>query len=203
VTKTSTTLRLVLAGAVLACSPWFTNSSLGAPPPVDPEGHRWWQHAAFYEIYPRSFADSNSDGIGDLKGITAHLDYLKWLGVDALWLTPMFPSPQVDFGYDLSDYQNVDPEYGTLADMDRLIAEAKKQNIRIILDFVMNHTSDRHPWFQESASSRTNPKRNWYVWRDGIRPGQPPNNWIAGFGGPAWKFDPKTGQWYYHYFYPE
>jgi alpha-glucosidase len=198
----------VCAAAVLAGLLWVAGSSLGAPPPVDSEGHRWWQHAAFYEIYPRSFADSNNDGIGDLKGITAHLDYLNWLGVDALWLTPMFPSPQVDFGYDVSDYQNVNPDYGTLADMDSLIATAKKQNTRIILDFVMNHTSDRHPWFQESASSRMNPKRNWYVWRDGarrdgVRTGQPPNNWISGFGGPAWKLDAKTGQWYYHYFYPE
>src|SRR5689334_9067243 len=117
---------------------------------TDPEGHRWWQHAVFYEVYPRSFADTNNDGIGDLQGITAHLDYLRWLGVDAIWITPMYPSPQVDFGYDVSDYENVNPDYGTLADMDRLIAGAKKQNIRVVLDFVMNHTSDKHPWFLQS-----------------------------------------------------
>ena len=170
--------------------------------PVDAEGHRWWQHAVFYEIYPRSFADSNHDGVGDLNGIGSRLDYLRWLGVDAIWLTPMFPSPQVDFGYDVSDYQNVNPEYGNLADMDRLIAGARRRNIRIILDFVMNHTSDQHPWFVESSSSRTNPKRDWYVWRDSVK-GKPPNNWVSIFGGPAWKFDSRTTQWYYHYFYPQ
>jgi alpha-glucosidase len=170
---------------------------------ADQEGYPWWQRAVFYEIYPRSFADSNGDGIGDLNGITSRLDYLRWLGVDAIWLTPIFPSPQVDFGYDVSDYEDVNPEYGTRADLDRLIAEAKERNIRVILDFVMNHTSNQHPWFQESRTSRTNPKRTWYVWRDGRSPGQPPNNWISGFGGPAWSFDAGTGQWYYHYFYPE
>src|SRR5215469_7150836 len=170
---------------------------------TDAQGRPWWQQAVFYEIYPRSFADSNNDGIGDLNGIRSHLDYLKWLGVDAIWLTPMFPSPQVDFGYDVSDFENVNPEYGTLSDMDGLIAEGRKKNIRVLLDFVMNHTSDRHPWFIESESSRTNPKRDWYMWRDGKGPGRPPNNWAALFGGPAWKFDSKTGQWYYHYFYPE
>ncbi len=174
-----------------------------APDPVDAEGHHWWQHAVFYELYPRSFADSNNDGIGDLNGIASHLEYLRWLGVDAVWLTPMFPSPQVDFGYDVSDYQNVDPQYGTLADMDRLIAAAKKNRIRMILDFVMNHTSDQHPWFRESASSRSNSRRDWYIWRDSRRPGQPPNNWMSTFGGPAWKLDPRTTQWYYHYFYPQ
>jgi alpha-glucosidase len=170
---------------------------------VDAEGHQWWQHAVFYEIYPRSFADSNNDGIGDLNGITAKLDYLKDLGVDAIWITPCFPSPQVDFGYDVSDYENIDPMYGTLADFERLASEAKKRNIRIILDFVINHTSDQHSWFKESRSSRDNPKRDWYIWRDGKGENQPPNNWLSTFGGPAWKFDPATGQWYYHYFYPE
>ena len=167
------------------------------------EGQAWWQHAVFYEIYPRSFADSNNDGIGDLNGIRSRLDYLRWLGVDAIWLTPMFPSPQVDFGYDVSDYENVNPEYGSLADLDRLIAEAKQKKVRVVLDFVMNHTSDQHPWFRESASSRKNPKRDWYVWRDSRQPGRPPNNWVSTFGGPAWKFDPRTSQWYYHYFYPQ
>jgi alpha-glucosidase len=170
---------------------------------VDAEGHQWWQHAVFYEIYPRSFADSNNDGIGDLNGITAKLDYLKDLGVDAIWITPCFPSPQVDFGYDVSDYENIDPMYGTLADFERLASEAKKRNIRIILDFVINHTSDQHAWFKESRSSRDNPKRDWYIWRDGKGENQPPNNWLSTFGGPAWKFDPTTRQWYYHYFYPE
>src|SRR2546423_3930484 len=170
---------------------------------LDAEGHQWWQHAVFYEIYPRSFADSNSDGIGDLNGITAKLDYLKDLGVDAIWITPCFPSPQVDFGYDVADYENIDPMYGTLADFERLASEAKKHSIRIIMDFVMNHTSDQHAWFKESRSSRDNPKRDWFIWRDGKGPGQPPNNWLSTFGGSAWKFDPITGQWYYHFFYPE
>src|SRR6202163_2524481 len=122
---------------------------------VDREGHQWWQHAVFYEIYPRSFADSNNDGVGDLKGITSKLDYLKDLGVDAIWIAPCFPSQQVDFGYDVSDYENIDPMYGTLADFDRLVAEGKKRNIRILLDFVPNHTSDQHKWFLDSKSSRT------------------------------------------------
>lgn len=163
----------------------------------------WWQRAVFYEVYPRSFADSNNDGIGDLPGITSRLDYLRDLGVDAIWITPCFPSPQVDFGYDVSNYEDIDPMYGTLADMDRLIAEAKKRNIRIILDFVMNHTSDQHPWFIDSKSSRTSAHRDWYIWRDGKGPGQPPNNWTSVFGGSAWQFDPATGQYYYHYFYPQ
>jgi alpha-glucosidase len=170
---------------------------------LDSEGHQWWQHAVFYEIYPRSFADSSNNGIGDLNGITAKLDYLKDLGIDAIWLTPCYPSPQVDFGYDVSDYENIDPMYGTLADFERLASEAKKRNIRIIMDFVMNHTSDQHAWFKESKSSKDNPKRDWYIWRDGKGPDQPPNNWLSTFGGSAWKFDPITGQWYYHFFYPE
>lgn len=168
---------------------------------VDSEGHQWWQHAVFYEIYPRSYADSNNDGIGDLNGITSKLDYLKQLGVDAIWITPCFPSPQVDFGYDVSDYKNIDPMYGTLKDFDRMQSEAKKRNIRIILDFVINHTSDKHPWFVDSRSSRTAVHRDWYVWHDGKGPGQPPNNWESTFGHSAWQFDPKTGQYYYHYFY--
>ena len=171
--------------------------------PVDAEGHQWWQHAVFYEIYPRSFADSNNDGIGDLNGIASKLDYLKELGVDAIWITPCFPSPQLDFGYDVSDYEAIDPMYGTMKDFDHLVSEAKKRNIRVILDFVVNHTSDQHAWFKESRSSRTNPKRDWYIWRDGKGPGQPPNNWLSTFGLSAWKLDPKTNQYYYHYFYPE
>ena len=176
-------------------------SAQGAP--RDAEGHEWWQHAVFYEIYPRSYADSNNDGIGDLKGISSKLDYLKQLGVDAVWLTPCFPSPQVDFGYDVSDYQDIDPMYGTLADFDRMASEGKARDIRIILDFVMNHTSDKHKWFLDSKSSRTSNYRDWYMWRDGKGPKRPPNNWLSTFGGPAWKFDGKTGQWYYHFFYPQ
>src|SRR6267154_2323486 len=170
---------------------------------VDKEGHQWWQHAVFYEIYPRSFADSNNDGVGDLKGIASKLDYLKDLGVDAIWISPCFPSPQVDFGYDVSDYENIDPMYGTLADFDVLASEAKKRNIHIILDFVVNHSSDQHKWFLDSKSSRTSAHRDWYIWRDGKGPGEPPNNWVSIFGGSAWKFDPATNQYYYHYFYAE
>ena len=170
---------------------------------VDAEGHQWWQHAVFYEIYPRSFADSNNDGIGDLNGITSKLDYLKDLGVDAIWISPCFPSPQVDFGYDVSDYENIDPMYGTLADFDALATAAKKRGIHVILDFVLNHTSDQHKWFLDSKSSRTSEHRNWYVWRDGKGSGQPPNNWTSNFGGSAWKFDPGSNQYYYHYFYPQ
>ncbi len=172
---------------------------------TDAQGHEWWQHAVFYEVYPRSFADSNGDGVGDLNGIASKIPYLQDLGVDAIWITPCFPSPQVDFGYDVSNYENIAPEYGTLADYDRLQAEARKRGIRIIFDFVVNHTSDRHAWFVESRSSRTSPKRDWYIWRDGRRDAagrrQPPNNWNSGFGGSAWQWDPKTSQYYYHFFY--
>jgi len=171
--------------------------------PVDAEGHQWWQHAVFYEIYPRSFMDSNNDGIGDLNGIASKLDYLKSLGVDAIWITPCYPSPQIDFGYDVSDYENIDPMYGTLADFDRLQEAAKKRGIRIIMDFVMNHTSDQHAWFIDSRPSRTAAKRDWYMWHDGNATGGPPNNWISTFGGSAWTLDAKTGQYFYHYFYAQ
>jgi alpha-glucosidase len=167
---------------------------------VDAEGHQWWQNAVFYELYPRSFADSNGDGIGDLNGIDSRLGYLKDLGVDAIWISPCYPSPQVDFGYDVSDYENIDPMYGTLKDFDHLAHDARKRDIRIVMDFVLNHTSPQHQWFIDSASSRTSAHRDWYIWRDGKAPGVPPNNWISGFGGSAWQFDPKTGQYYYHYF---
>lgn len=190
-------IRLFSVALLLMCG----LCSSAAAHTVDAEGHQWWQHAVFYELYPRSFADSNNDGIGDLNGITSKLDYLKQLGVDAIWITPCFPSPQVDFGYDVSDYENIDPMYGTLKDFDRMQAEAKRRNIRIILDFVVNHTSDKHPWFIDSRSSRTAVHRDWYVWRDGKGPGQPPNNWESTFGHSAWQFDPKTKQYYYHYFY--
>jgi len=168
----------------------------------------WWRNAVFYEIYPRSYADANNDGIGDLKGITAHLDYLKDLGVDAIWLTPIYPSPQVDFGYDISDYVAIDTQYGTMADFDRLMAEANKRHIRVLMDMVMNHTSDKHKWFLQSRSSKTNPYRDWYVWHDGkgetaTDKGQPPNNWQSVFGGSAWEWDDKTRQYYYHKFYTQ
>jgi alpha-glucosidase len=161
----------------------------------------WWKHAVIYEIYPRSFQDTNGDGVGDLNGITSRLDYLKDLGIDAIWLTPFYPSPQVDFGYDISDYTAVDPQFGTMEDFEHLVSEAKKRNIRVIVDYVANHTSDQHPWFKESRSSRDNPKRDWYIWRDGKAPGKPPNNWESWFGHSAWTFDSKTRQYYYHYFY--
>jgi alpha-glucosidase len=163
----------------------------------------WWRHAVIYEVYPRSFQDSNGDGIGDLNGITSRLDYLEDLGVDAIWITPVYPSPQVDFGYDISDYTAIDRQYGTLADFDHLVAQAKKRRIRVIMDFVPNHTSDQHPWFQASRSSRDNPKRDWYIWRNGRGPGQPPNNWLSWFGHSAWAFDSTTGLYYYHFFYPQ
>ena len=166
----------------------------------------WWKNAVIYEIYPRSFQDTNNDGLGDLNGITAHLDYLHDLGVDAIWISPCYPSPQADFGYDISDYKNIDPAYGTLADFDRLVSEAKKRNIRILMDMVMNHTSDKHKWFIESRSSKTNPYRDWYVWHDGKNQtasdkGEPPNNWLSVFGHSAWEWDPTTRQYYYHKFY--
>ncbi len=166
----------------------------------------WWKNAVIYELYPRSFQDSNGDGIGDLNGITQRLDYLKELGVDAIWLSPIYPSPQVDFGYDVSDYENIDPQYGTLADFDHLVAEANKRHIRVLMDMVMNHTSDKHKWFLESRSSRTNPYRDWYMWHDGkgetaTDKGKVPNNWQSDFGHSAWEWDEKTRQYYYHKFY--
>jgi alpha-glucosidase len=190
-----------LVCALFLCSSQPMASGQSAGKTVDPEGHQWWQNAVVYEIYPRSFADSNNDGIGDLKGIASKLDYLKDLGVDAIWITPCFPSPQVDFGYDVSDYENIDPMYGTLVDFDNLVSEAKKRGIHVILDFVLNHTSDQHKWFLDSKSSRTSEHRDWYIWRDGKAPGQPPNNWVSDFGGSTWTFDPTTNQYYYHYFH--
>ncbi|MGB7758610.1 MAG: alpha-glucosidase [Bryobacteraceae bacterium] len=186
--------RLPIASLVVACA----QVAFAAEPATE-----WWQNAVIYEIYPRSFADSNGDGIGDLNGITQHLDYLQELGVDAIWITPFYPSPQVDFGYDISDYQAIDPQYGTLVDFDRLVAEAKKRDIRVITDMVLNHTSDRHPWFVESRSSRTNPKADWYMWHDAKPGGGPPNNWESLFGHSAWTFEPKRNQFYYHEFYTE
>jgi alpha-glucosidase len=158
----------------------------------------WWQQAVIYQIYPRSFADSNNDGLGDLAGITAHLDYLAHLGIGAIWLSPFYPSPDKDFGYDISDYVQVDPRFGTLADFDRLLEAAHARHIRIILDLVLNHTSDQHPWFLASRSSREDPKADWYIWSDSI-----PNNWQSVVGGPAWTYSPERGQYYYHMFLPQ
>ena len=198
--------RIVLSLVTLLIGSGILGLTASAQTPahaVDAQGHQWWQHAVFYEIYPRSFADSNNDGVGDLKGIASTLYYLKDLGVDAIWISPCFPSPQVDFGYDVSDYENIDPMYGTLADFDLLASEAKKRNIHIILDFVVNHSSDQHKWFLDSKSTRTSAHRDWYIWRDGKGPGEPPNNWTSTFGGSAWKLDPTTNQYYYHFFYAE
>ena len=186
---------LLLLLAVMATS--FRAQEAAAPVSPDP----WWKHAVIYEVYPRSFQDSNGDGIGDINGIASRLDYLKELGIDAIWITPMYPSPQIDFGYDIANYTAIDPQYGTMGDFDHLMAEAKKRNIRVIMDYVANHTSDQNAWFQESRSSRTNPKRDWYIWRDGKGPRKPPNNWQSWFGHSAWTYDQKTGQYYYHYFY--
>jgi alpha-glucosidase len=163
------------------------------------EPRPWWQSATIYQIYPRSFQDSNGDGVGDLKGIRRRLPYLVDLGVDAVWLSPIFQSPMADFGYDISDYTAIDPLFGTMDDFDALLAEAHRLGLKLILDFVPNHTSDKHPWFIESRSSRDNPKRDWYLWRDG-KDGGPPNNWLSEFGGSAWQYDETTGQYYYHAF---
>ena len=163
----------------------------------------WWKHGVIYQIYPRSFQDTDGDGVGDLKGIGERLEYLQWLGVDAIWISPIYPSPMADFGYDVSNYCDVDPLFGSLDDFDHLVASAHARDLKVILDFVPNHTSDRHPWFLESRSSRTNSRRDWYIWRDGKADGSPPNNWLSQFGGPAWTFDHKTGQYYLHSFLRE
>ena len=164
----------------------------------------WWQEGIVYQIYPRSFQDSNGDGSGDLPGIISRLDYLQWLGVTALWISPTYPSPMADFGYDVSDYTAVDPLFGTLADMEALIAAAHARELRVILDLVPNHSSSEHPWFRESRASRDNPRRDWYYWQDPAPDGGPPNNWLAHFGGgSAWEWDETTGQYYLHLFLAE
>jgi alpha-glucosidase len=160
----------------------------------------WWQHGTIYQIYPRSFQDSNGDGIGDLKGILQRLDYLQWLGIECIWLSPIYPSPMADFGYDISDYTGVSPLFGTLDDFDLLLQEVHSRGMKLILDLVPNHTSDQHPWFIESRSSRDNPKRDWYIWHDGQADGALPNNWLSVFGGHAWEWDDTTQQYYYHAF---
>jgi alpha-glucosidase len=163
----------------------------------------WWRDGIIYQIYPRSFADSNDDGIGDLPGIISKLDYLHALGVDAIWLSPIYPSPDVDFGYDVADYCEIDPKFGTLQDFEALVKGAKKRDIHIILDLVLNHTSDQHPWFLEAKKSKDNPYHDWYLWQDPKPYGDPPNNWASWFGGPAWELDPDLGQYYYHMFHKE
>ncbi|GER92190.1 hypothetical protein KDW_63520 [Dictyobacter vulcani] len=162
--------------------------------------YSWWQSGVVYQIYPRSFMDSNGDGIGDLAGIHQRLDYLQWLGVDAIWLSPIYPSPMADFGYDIADYTNIDPLFGTLQDFEVLLRETHKRNMKMILDFVPNHTSDEHAWFVESRASRENEKRDWYIWKDPAEDGGPPNNWTSFFGGSAWEFDNASGQYYLHMF---
>jgi alpha-glucosidase len=191
-------MRLLPLFLMMAALPVYAEESIKSA-----SDSRWWEHAVFYQIYPRSYKDSNGDGVGDLNGITKQLNYLKSLGVDAIWITPFYPSPQIDFGYDVSDYAAVDPQFGSLADFDRLVKEAHKRKIKVITDLVLNHTSDQHAWFKESRSSRTNPKRDWYIWKGPGPNGEYPNNWYSGFGPHAWTLDKNTNQFYYHYFYPE
>ena len=164
---------------------------------------KWWERGIIYQIYPRSFMDSNGDGVGDLVGIRSKVDYLQWLGVDAIWISPIYPSPMADFGYDISNYTDIDPIFGTLNDFDALLADAHDRGLKVLLDYVPNHTSDHHPWFLESRSSRDCAKRDWYIWRDPKVGGGPPNNWLSNFGGGAWEWDEKTGQYYYHAFLKE
>jgi alpha-glucosidase len=213
-TKSAVSAAAICAFVLSSASSVSITAAQSASPSItqaikdQPTGTEWWRHAVIYELYPRSFQDSNGDGVGDLKGITSRLDYLHDLGIDAIWITPMYPSPGIDYGYDISDYVAIDPLYGSMEDFDKLVAEAKKRDIRIIMDYVINHTSDQHKWFLESRSSRDNPKRNWYVWHDGkgqtaTDKGQPPNNWQSWFGHSAWQWDEKTRQYYYHYFYVE
>lgn len=163
----------------------------------------WWETGIIYQIYPRSFQDTNQDGVGDLNGVIQRLDYLKWMQVDCIWLSPVFPSPMADFGYDISDYTGIDPLFGSIDDFDRLISEVHRRDMKLILDLVPNHTSDQHPWFRESRKDLRNRKRNWYIWHEGGPDHTPPNNWKSVFGGPAWEYDSATGQFYYHAFLKE
>jgi oligo-1,6-glucosidase/alpha-glucosidase len=165
--------------------------------------HPWWERGVIYQIYPRSFQDSDGNGVGDIAGIESRLDYLASLGIDAIWLSPVFPSPMIDFGYDVADYCAIDPLFGSLAEFDRLLAAAHARGLRLLLDYVPNHTSDQHPWFRESRSSRESPKRDWYIWRDAQADGSPPNNWVSDFGGSAWQWDAATGQYYLHAMLPQ
>jgi alpha-glucosidase len=163
----------------------------------------WWRNGVIYQVYPASFQDSNNDGVGDLRGVIQRLDYLRWLGIDAIWLNPITVSPDADMGYDVADYCAVQPRFGDLAAVEELIREATKRDIKVVLDNVPNHSSDQHPWFNDSRSSRTAEHRDWYVWADPKPDGSPPNNWLSAFGGPAWTLDPRTGQYYLHNFLPE
>ena len=169
-------------------------------------GHDWWKRAVVYQIYPRSFADSDGDGVGDLRGITGRLDHLAWLGIDVLWLSPVYRSPQDDNGYDISDYRDIDPTFGSLEDFHELLAGVHERGMKLVMDLVVNHTSDEHPWFEESRSSPDSAKRDWYWWRpprEGMAAGDPgaePNNWGASFSGPAWQLDPASGEYYLHLF---
>jgi len=165
--------------------------------------HLWWQTGIIYQIYPRSFQDSNGDGVGDLQGIIQRLDYLEWLGINIIWISPIYPSPMADFGYDISDYTGVHPLFGTMEDFDQLLQQIHQRGMKLVLDLVPNHTSDQHPWFLESRSSKDNPKRDWYIWKEARPDGSPPNNWLSVFGGTAWEWDEKTGQYYYHGFLKE
>ena len=174
-----------------------------APSPGSTAHREWWRGAVIYQIYPRSYADTTGDGVGDLKGIAAHLDHVASLGVDAVWISPFYPSPMKDFGYDVADYCGVDPVFGTLADFDALLDKAHGLGLRIILDQVWSHTSDQHPWFKASRQDRTNAYADWYVWADARADGSPPNNWQSVFGGPGWTWDARRGQYYQHNFLPE
>src|SRR5450432_1868238 len=160
---------------------------------------KWWKEAVVYQVYPRSFKDSNGDGIGDLKGITSELDYIQGLGVNVIWLSPHYDSPNADNGYDIRDYRKVMPEFGTMADFDELLKAVKQRNMKLVLDLVVNHSSDEHRWFVESRKSKDNPYRDYYIWRPG-KDGQPPNNWVSFFSGPAWNLDPATNEYYLHLF---
>jgi alpha-glucosidase len=167
------------------------------------DGRPWWEPGVIYQVYPRSFQDSDGDGIGDIRGVTARLEHLAWLGVDAVWLSPIFKSPMADFGYDIADYRDVDPIFGSLADLDELVERAHALGLRVLLDYVPSHTSSEHPWFLESRSSRSNPRRDWYLWADARSDGSPPTNWLSMFGGGGWEWDQATGQYYFHAFLKE
>ena len=194
-------LSILLVGAMLLSSCGNVQKPQEQADRVD--DMKWWQETIAYEIYIRSFKDSDGDGVGDINGITSELDHLEDLGVGAIWLTPCYDSPQADNGYDVADYYKIDPTYGTMEDMDNLIKEADKRNIRIVMDLVFNHTSDQNEWFQESKSGKDNEKSDWYIWRDPAEDGGPPTNWRSIFGGSAWEYDETRGQYYLHTFLKE
>ena len=197
--RRATTRRLSIASIALSLIAAASAAGQARPATVT-NADRWWQEGVVYQVYPRSFQDSDGNGVGDLRGITQRLDYLRALGINAIWISPFFPSPMKDFGYDVANYTGVDTTFGTLADFDSLARAAHARGIRVILDFVANHTSDQHPWFQESRSSRANPRRDWYVWKDPAPDGGPPNDWLSVFGGSGWTFDSTRSQYYFHQF---